>query len=369
MRRKQAAVEIIRIRREDETDWYKFEDKDQLHTFHKELCEISTMKQALSGMKKVNQIRNTRVTLSNELMKIYLDEEGNFKFGKDLLMPADEVSFMNHSQAATDSNILESDYLDYIKKLQLTINEREELKLMDIEKRFSLDKYDGKENARDWIENFEKECRRYGILENRKKIDVLKLYLKDGPRDWYHTQISNMRNEPFDSWTKEFIDIFGVSSWKTIKEAYTFHYRDGKYLDYGLKKQRKLLETDKDMTVKTMLNLITLGLPYHVQEKLDLNEQNTLSKYFGELSKLCENKKSSSRKFEPRKSDFKTDRTGSSQEREECKICIAANSNWSGRFHPPEKCWNNKKNKDEKESNVLETSEDEVRKFLNIESD
>lgn len=77
----------------------------------------------------------------------------------------DEIELSNNSSSCNETAMMEIEYLTVIKKLQEKVNDREELKLFDIEKRFCVDTFDGSQNSIEWINNFKEECLRYGIKE------------------------------------------------------------------------------------------------------------------------------------------------------------------------------------------------------------
>lgn len=55
-----------------------------------------------------------------------------------------------------------------------------------ITKEFTIGKFNGKNSHADqWITIFEKECERFNIIEDEKRIEILKSFMGKGATDWY----------------------------------------------------------------------------------------------------------------------------------------------------------------------------------------
>ena len=53
---------------------------------------------------------------------------------------------------------------------------------------------------------------------------------------------------------------------------YNYKYINGSLIDYALKKERLLLEIENSMSNMSRINLIVMGLPLNIQDKLDKEE-------------------------------------------------------------------------------------------------
>lgn len=52
-------------------------------------------------------------------------------------------------------------------------------------KKIVIDKFtDKQQNAKEWLKQFEKECDRYKVLNENKKVQSLGLFLKESVKEW-----------------------------------------------------------------------------------------------------------------------------------------------------------------------------------------
>jgi hypothetical protein len=76
----QILIHFKTIKLPNENTTFIFPDVYQDESHHKQLLEISTIKNACKSMTKENQYRNLTVTLPADVARLYLDSEGNFVF-------------------------------------------------------------------------------------------------------------------------------------------------------------------------------------------------------------------------------------------------------------------------------------------------
>lgn len=151
--------------------------------------------------------------MTENLKTVYVDDEDNLLF-EDFYL--EEIS----KKEAELSNSSSSE--DTIKKLLEKVLESKqqtsEVKnLSKIANDFMIEKFDEKNsNSNQWINEFEKECVRCVIEEDRNKIDI--------ESEWNNCK-------------KNFIDTFGNKGWSPIRYAFTFKYQSGYSLDHALKKE------------------------------------------------------------------------------------------------------------------------------------
>ncbi|KAK2578300.1 hypothetical protein KPH14_011922 [Odynerus spinipes] len=145
-------VKSIRLIKDEIT--YTFPAEYQLPEHHVELFKLSTIAKACKSMNKKGQFRNIVVSLSEGLVPLYFDEEGNAVF-KDLYLEEENHSTDTSSQPSSSQQELQA-------LLQTLVIEREkrEIDLSQINKLFVLDTFTGKQNAIEWMGNFERECNR-----------------------------------------------------------------------------------------------------------------------------------------------------------------------------------------------------------------
>ena len=105
---------------------------------------------------------------------MYLDEEENLQFGDYYLEEITEKK----TTTAFEPSTSEETMIKILEKLMEDKQQKSEIKnLGKIAKDFILEKFTGKNsNAHQWINEFEKECERFEINEDRKKIEILKFF-------------------------------------------------------------------------------------------------------------------------------------------------------------------------------------------------
>ena len=112
-----------------------------------------------------------------------------------------------------------------------------------------IEKFSSKaSNAQQWIEEFEKECERFEVLEDQSKIEILKYFLEKTCLDWYRCVLMKLTlNADWETWKKNFCETYANKGWASIRYALSFKYQTGSLLDYAIKKERLLLESRKSI--------------------------------------------------------------------------------------------------------------------------
>jgi len=161
--RKTNVVRIKSIQLEGSEEIYAFPDELQLPSEHAELCKNTIISNGIKSVKKRGQVRNLRITLSNELTKIYLDSEKNVCFRDEYL------------------DIVDVHPSNLVPHSERTFEHRRGLH--SIVKDMVLEKFCGKkQNAMVWLRLFEKECVRVKILDDQR-AEALRLFLEDSAHD------------------------------------------------------------------------------------------------------------------------------------------------------------------------------------------
>ncbi|KAF9420923.1 hypothetical protein HW555_002906 [Spodoptera exigua] len=161
-------------------------DEYQPTSLHKELITSQVYGRVKNTLGKRNQFRKVRITLTENMKKAYLDEEGNLLFENVYLVEIpDKVAEISTTSTSEDT------IKKLLKKVLESKEQTSEVKnLNKIAKDFMIEKFDEKtSNASQWIEQFEKECVRCVSGRNRKKIKILKFFLEKGSADWYTCMI------------------------------------------------------------------------------------------------------------------------------------------------------------------------------------
>lgn len=287
---------------------------------HTAITSLEQFAKIKNSLKKRHQSRTLWIPLNAELRKIYLDEGENLQFGEQYL---DEM--------------IEKETLPDI---TTTSNIPEKRNLAKTAERFLMDKFSNKtSNANQWITEFESECGRFEIVKDEEKIEILRYLLEKQCLDWYSSMLIKLTvNSEWATWKENFCETYGNKGWSQVKYAFTFKYQSGSLLEYATKKEKLLLEVNKYIDNQTMINIIVMGLPDHLIDKINRDNVNSTANLYNEIGKLdfIEHRKT----FNKQKQniyDFK----GKHDKIKPCKTC--ENLNKGTRFHPEEKCWFNKK--------------------------
>lgn len=131
---------------------------------------------------------------------------------------------------------------------------------------------------------------------------------------------------------KRFLECFTDNGWNNVSYALLFKYREGSLTDYALKKEKLLIDFNKDMDIKSLIALIAVGLPEFILNKINKAELKETTDLFNELRQLecLVNKRNFQRKPTP---DFQK----KYEEKKPCKTCEDLGK--GVRYHPKEKCW------------------------------
>ncbi|XP_024878960.1 uncharacterized protein LOC112459186 [Temnothorax curvispinosus] len=174
---KSATIAITSIRTEDGLTYVL--QGDQGLTNHIELMKTENYLKAKNSLKKRHQSRKVWISMTEELRKIYIDEDGNIQFAGEYLQEIEEKD---------RADIRKDDLSKILEKLVETSQKKEgEKKLKQIAEKYMIEKFTSKKhsNAKQWIETFEKECTRFDITEDEIKIEILRLFLDKFCLDWH----------------------------------------------------------------------------------------------------------------------------------------------------------------------------------------
>ncbi|KAK7597707.1 hypothetical protein V9T40_009932 [Parthenolecanium corni] len=251
--------------------WFVFPEELQPISCHKKLSELPSIKAAVKAMKVRGAFRNVNVTLTADLVSTYVDDDSNFIFGDCLL---GEVSLVPPPSQSSESSTLS----------RLAIKEES---IKSILNHFIIEKFSSKnKNVAAWCSSFEKESDRFK-LSGQKKIEVFKSCLDPTLNDWFSIVQSKIGlSAEWSLWKENMVSTFGDLSWKPIRYAYSFKYLSGSYLDYSIKKEKMLLELDRELSDIFILDLIIIGLPTHIQNSLNRNHVTSISLLHNKLKKF-----------------------------------------------------------------------------------
>lgn len=295
--------------------------------YHKELMKTENYNKLKNTLKTRHQKRKVWIRMTEDLKKIYIDEDQNLQFENQYLEEIDEDKSEDKTQKDNLTKILE-------KLVESSQRKEEKKNLKQISEKFMIEKFTSKHsNTKQWLETFEKECTRFDIIEDETKIEILRLFLDKSCSDWHSATLTKLTVQAgWDEWKDRFLETFADKGWSTVKYALSFRYKEGSLTDYAIKKEKLLLDMNKNIDSQTLTTLIAIGLPEFIINKIDREQCQDSTSLFNEI-----------RKYENliyKKSYLHKNEVGykkKSEEKRPCKTC--ENLNKGTRYHPAEKCW------------------------------
>ena len=240
------------LKRPNETVKYLVPRDKQTEKNHALLFRLPTVQNAKKSMTKVGHYRNLRLTLAGDLLETYLDEDGNFVFQNFYLEESPDIQ-EKKLKTPTASDSFSS----------FPFEEKDD-RLKHVEKKFLIEKFNGKQKAADWLDSFEEECARYSIEENVQKVKCPKLFLQDRAIDWYDATAIKIGKGDWSVWQTSSLKVFASKGWAQVRYAHNFKHLSGSLIEYALKKEKLILEVESRMTVISRINLIVMGLPTYI---------------------------------------------------------------------------------------------------------
>lgn len=254
---------------------YEFpESKWQVSVHHKELATIPVFKAAMKSMNSRGLRRHITVTLSESLREMYIDDDGNAIFNGELLMEGTAPPPKVAKKITEDDTKEPSD-------------EKKRRSLQSITKDMVLEKFVGRnQNARTWIAMFEDECTRMEVSVDQR-CDALRLFLEGPPTDWYAANRKLIGVGTWLEWKQSFLDTFDEKGWSELALAYNYRFMNkGTIAEYVLKKLNLLVEADPDMCEKSRVNMIVVGLPPWIRDRIARSKVTSQGALIREINQL-----------------------------------------------------------------------------------
>lgn len=350
---------------------YVFPSKLQHQSYHKELFANGTVS---NGIKGISKVRNVRVTLPDDLAKLYFDEEGNAVFSTCFLdekLPGVPTEKTESSVSMNDKLIEILQKLSTAPKDDLPTNSKltNESDLSGIEKRMSLQLFNGRQKADEWLSCFEAECSRCKVTDSVAKVKCMRLFLSGTAAEWHQATGKKLSETEYDQWKASFRTVFTDRGWANVAYAYSFKYVAGSLVEYALKKEGLLLDVEKTMSETSRICHIVVGLPRNVMEKIDRDQIKSTDQLINELRRFEPSggqKKEERPKKDERLREMPLEKGRAStavqnaerNSKEPCYKCAAiGRPNLS---HPPRLCRNAKLYEKLKEANLLNLLESDA---------
>lgn len=305
-------------------------------SLHQVITKTPNYAKVKKTLNKRHQIRRIWITLTDEISKIYLDDEQNLQFNdfylEEILEESKEVKVESIPSCSNETleKMLE-------KLLEDKQTKSKNLNLGKISKDFMIEKFTAKNaNAYQWIMDFNKECKRFQINKDNEKIKILKHFMEYASADWYSSMLIKLTvDSKWDKWEKLFCETFVNKGWQPIRYALSYKYQTGSLLDYALKKEKLLLEVRKSIDTGTLIDLIAFGLPNYVADKIDretLKGTQDLHSEIGKFEHLVGKDKQDKKNIKYSETKFrKIEKTSP------CQLCLREKR--GNRYHCEENCW------------------------------
>lgn len=295
---------------------------------HIELMKTENYSKVKTSLKKRHQVRKIWISMTEELKVIYIDSDGNIQFNGE---------YLEEIEVRETTGIQNDNLSKLLEKLIETTEKRDgEKNLKQIADKYMIEKFTSKHsNAKQWIEIFEKECTRFNIIEDRIKIEILRLFLDKSCSDWHSATLTRFSDTAtWNDWKNRFLETFADKGWSTVTYALAFKYREGSLIDYAMRKEKLLLDMNEGIDIKTLTALIVVGLPEFIMNKIDRELCTDTTTLFNEIRKY---ENLINKKFFPKKLESKFENKRKNEGKKPCKTC---ESLYKGiRYHPEETCW------------------------------
>lgn len=173
----------------------------------------------------------------------------------------------------------------------------------------------------------------------------MKLLLEGNSNEWYISNTLKLSLTDWESWKQSFLLVYSKKGWTNIRLAFNYKYMFGSLVEFIIKKERLLLEADKDIPELYRVYQIVCNLPLEIQDKLHRDKIKTIDDLI-EAVKLFDNGYSGRKNLESKSEEEKKKleaRKGSVVKsydagRSPCPICRSMG--FKNRYHPIQLCRN-----------------------------
>ncbi|XP_072394904.1 uncharacterized protein [Diabrotica undecimpunctata] len=297
-------------------------------SYHEKIQTTAAFQKVKRALTKRGTTRKVWIADEN-ILQVYMDKDGNIQFNDFLLEQQD----IQRKESLTSTTGIPLDALEQILERVTKSNEKQCIESFNknkISEQFVIEKFTGKNvNVLQWMETFENECTRLQIDQNTEKIELLRLFLEGSCVDWYRSMLIKYSiNSNWDEWKNKFCDTYADKGWTPVRYAFQFKYKNGSLLEYALKKERLILQINKSLDKKSMIDLIAIGLPNYIADRIDRDTLKETEDLFNEIRGLEHLIK------------IKTSKTNKKcyfEKKQACKICEKEGKGL--RYHLESSCW------------------------------
>jgi hypothetical protein len=149
--------------------------------------------------------------------------------------------------------------------------------LASLAKDIVLPRFSGRNvNAEAWLSVFERECTRLAIPTTRQ-WEALRLMLEEDARKWYDTTVLTNPSTAWEIWKDSFLLNFTQTGLAAARSAFAYRYYSGDLNAYCQSKLLMLSSFDPKMSELSKMAHLALGLPPHMQDRIDIAEYGSVS--------------------------------------------------------------------------------------------
>jgi RNase H-fold protein (predicted Holliday junction resolvase) len=320
-----AILEYIQLEGED--DAFYLPPDAQPISCHDELLKVPIVSTNIKAMTQRGQYQTVKVKLKGAIHDIYLDKDGNVQFKDHFLQQGVPKTKGETPTKQPDTAIKKS--------------------LQSITKDIVIQKYSSKtQNAEVWLRSFNKECDRLLIPEVRR-AEAMRLFLDRSPLEWFNAQWITNGTDTWQGWEMHFLEAFADKGWNEVWYAINYRWNQGTtYTDYIIKKNCLLIESFSELSEKSRVAIIIVGLPREVRDKIDRNSISTQGKLLSEISKWDSNntgynkvRKTNNQNEESEKEKRADMGKKRNPNHKPCSWC--ERRGYREKYHPEKVCWYN----------------------------
>lgn len=145
--------------------------------------------------------------------------------------------------------------------------------------------------------------------------------------EWYQANLLKDEEYNWENWKVAVQKACGNKGWSAVRYTYNFKYISGSFTEYVIKKEWLILEVRRKTSEETGINLIVIGLPIHIQDKIDketVQSTNGLIRFLGQYQTKGRKTQGSNTRLDRKPEPL--------PKKQPCVIYEALN--FPGRFHP-----------------------------------
>lgn len=276
------SLNTIQFLDDDDDVIYAIPEQYRATSHHDKLCVLPAALIALKNMPRRHTRRSFKVSLADEVKRIYCDADGNPVFRGDPLDIYDGSldTFSSPYQASSSSS---ARMLSDVVKEAITAaasaasaNAPTVRSIASIVKDAVINKFEPKKaNAASWIGILERECVRLSVEEDRY-WEVLRLFIGGAAENWFASIVNKSPTTEWAFWRESFLKNFSKSGWNVAASAFQYRYINGSLIDYVHAKINLLSLYNPKMHDLDVMSHIVLGLPTTIQDKINPNDVATV---------------------------------------------------------------------------------------------